>query len=319
MSNLPEENLPLYLQCEHYPIYTYIINNNVVCLQETAGSAGDMKSSLGPLMMLYANSLTRKVFPEKIRPHLDAILKENWKRHCGFCVCGNGPNFPEDIMECLALKITVTPREDGRVVTVHDFALIEHAPVYDHKVYNLPWSIQLTAEEAFLNFANVNLCNNFFCQDLYDTTRTRMRAIETSVYHDTITNHLHLFLLDYVEWLRDQLQTQTISCSKVLQQSGALVLAGLCQLPIVTQYIEEAMTTLQTHYDQLSRNQKIQYFLLLRICDWCSPSVETFSQENQPLLDNLRKELLTPYPKFPAIKENTSIMKMLKKYGLWEE
>ncbi|HUT81936.1 MAG TPA: hypothetical protein VMZ29_12095 [Candidatus Bathyarchaeia archaeon] len=200
------------------------------------------------------------------------------------------------------------------MVQLHDFALIEKH-INSSRVFKIPHEVLLTAEDAFLNFANMNVSYNlnflmfkgFTPVDNVQDYNIYMLLEKSS--HNQLLNHLKLFCFDYLAWLQDQLSSQTISCSKVLQLSGAPVLVLLVRVPIVQRFVESGMNYLTTNYASLSRNQKLQYFLLFSSLKELNalPTITEFFQKNEPLLNQLRNDFLTHYMNIPANQDTSSL------------
>lgn len=320
MNNLPIDHLPLYLQSETQPIYAYIINNNVICLQESEAFRGVRTMALHPLMELYATDWTRKSIPMKLQRFLKEISKDYWKEQKQLCICGDSPGGPQiSTLECLALNLDLEKKKDENKIVIFDFVLIEHIFAGQSsrnylKVKKLPWSIELTTEAAFLHFANMNVNSNFtfwHLSKIVTNTEKAKRALEKQeipVSNQTLIKNLMLFCIEYCEWVQEKLVTGKITCSQVLQASGALILAAFHSTPVVRAFYESAIENLQDNYDKVTKNQKIQYLLFLRNLKEIVKPQDNF-EISETLLNKMRQELITPYPYFDATKENTFSLK----------
>jgi len=226
------------------------------------------------------------------------------------------------------------------IVKLSDFAfvddgtkLVSNSYLTGAKVANIQGEILLTAEEALVLFGNINSMkfgiDDRFCwassplnfdamrEEIFGKKGILNKPYLLSEPNLTATDHGTLYCIDYIEYLVHQLTEENISPEKVLQLSGAKMLAILANVPVVHSFIETCIKKLQEGLAQLSRNLKIQYYLLFIFMRFSYREKDLpfkdFLQKNESLLQQLEDEL-TQLPMLLSFKR-VEWKELYSKYG----
>ncbi|MHA1502219.1 MAG: hypothetical protein ACTSSB_10260 [Candidatus Heimdallarchaeota archaeon] len=191
------------------------------------------------------------------------------------CFCGYPPLVDCRILDCFAMKLTITPLNAPTIVRLSDFARMEKGSKrldnWDLRtvdVAKIPGEVFFTAEDAFLFFSNLNVSKtgfSYFASDFYPFNIPSIR--------DRIKNR-------YAKFLH---------------------LVNLASHPVVSAYISSLIHQLQDDSLSLPKLHKLLYFTLLTLCHYKFeeklPLVADFFATNEPLLEQLKKDIRSSVPK----------------------
>ncbi|MHA1435800.1 MAG: hypothetical protein ACTSO7_18325 [Candidatus Heimdallarchaeota archaeon] len=220
------------------------------------------------------------------------------------CFCGYPPLVDCRILDCFAMKLTITPLNAPTIVRLSDFARMEKGSKrldnWDLRtvdVAKIPGEVFFTAEDAFLFFSNLNVSKtgfSYFASDFYPfnipSIRDRIKNRYAKFLHDRhllCQYHHMLLLVDYLAFLSEQLSSQAISPERLLS--------------VVSAYISSLIHQLQDDSLSLPKLHKLLYFTLLTLCHYKFeeklPLVADFFATNEPLLEQLKKDIRSSVPK----------------------
>ncbi|MHA1810685.1 MAG: hypothetical protein ACTSYH_10210 [Candidatus Heimdallarchaeaceae archaeon] len=234
------------------------------------------------------------------------------------CFCGYPPLVDCRILDCFAMKMTITPLNTPTIIRLSDFARMEKGRIrldnWDLRsvdVAQIPGEVFFTAEDAFLFFSNLNVSKtgfSYFASDFYPfaipSIRKRIETRYSKFFHDRhllCQYHHMLLLVDYLAFLSEQLSSQAISPERLLFLNGVSSLVNLASHPVVSAYISSLIHQLQDDSLSLPKLHKLLYFTFLTLChfqfDEKLPLVADFFATNEPLLDQLKKDIRASVPK----------------------
>jgi len=305
------DDLPLFINNSE-PIGVYVVANKLLSFEETPLINNSNWLAYHFLGRLVKNQLTKGAIPKQIIQ----FHQENFEKiHVPWpCLTGIVTEFGSN--RCLAAKMTLKKGIDDKVVHLHDFALLRLHGM-DISVNDLQLDVYLTAEEAFLLFANINLSTHghglyrgWTENERFDVNEVKLQILDN--YNDYFTNEtstqfrsclVKLFCADYVEYLHQQFSKQTISPATILRLSGSEVLGCiLTKNPLVQSFIQETITKLLQTPQTLTFNQKISYYTLYKTVEhWVDlTDFIDLSQKQKLFLDSIFKEHTKKFPsKFP--------------------
>ncbi|NHJ39082.1 MAG: hypothetical protein FK731_03545, partial [Asgard group archaeon] len=295
------DSLPLYIH-EREPFMLYIIDNKIIMFEETPGSSGYGYTAFYFLQELYENKYTNQAFPKKLHEQFEELERKDLKFDKDYCFCGYPPMVDARYLNCLTMKMTIDSKNAPNAVTLSHFSRIEESGKLikgsksnDALQAIIPGEIHLTADDAFLLFSNINTIKyalDHFHKDFLPFNATSIRE-EINKYQGNKKErnqrqqyHSKLYCLDYLEFLVQQIASGELKPEKILKFSGANILAILANIPVVYNYIESIINSIQINFHKLTLNKKIQYYLLLRFCDFIYNNTLTitnkFNEKNEP-------------------------------------
>ena len=301
------DDLPLFIYCDE-PIAVIVIDNKLIALEETPLNRNTCWLAYHFLGKLAQNELTKDVIPKQIMNQHETNfgkISPPWP-----CIAGIIDEMGHN--RCLSVKLTINEKSNDKIVHLHDFAFLQ---LYGMNMYvnNINSNVYLTPKEAFILFANI--CFTASGLALYRDS-TENEPFNKTKIKQKIDNHygkfpniktgfiyenylVALFCLDYKAYLLEQLTLKTISPSIILRLCGPQVLAAfVIEHPSVEHYIREKIYEVIEQPSNLSFNQKICYFTLLRIAEYweSSEGIINLLTENKKILDQLQKELTKEFP-----------------------
>ncbi|MBN1328113.1 MAG: hypothetical protein JXA54_01455 [Candidatus Heimdallarchaeota archaeon] len=324
--------IPLYLRT-NIPLIVYIINSEIYWLEETMGGFNGPASSLF-LIEINKHKNARKVIPSQLLLYLQQLEKEEIFLKKSFCFCGEPPgSADEGDSSCLAINMTINNRKTPTIL-LRDFAFIQRYKYGIPKDYhlssrykeqtqsrnNVPWKISqdlygkyfeviylkekvtLSAEEAFLLFANMNVSwitaiwkgHSKSFEDNLKNIQESIEKYSKDSGNKSLLN-IYKFCCNYLIYLNERLIQKSITPREILRLNGADSLVFLVNNPIVHSFIETIIFKLTTIYTKLPIEEKTLYYILLLNCKYfCGstlPLLEDFYAKNQNLWIKLTWEV----------------------------
>ncbi len=312
------DSLPLYFVDMKDPVKLFLVNDIVILFAEESYESGSVDTSFPFLQDLFFNEFTRSVFPKQLHAHFFELESMGLLYPKRVCFCGYPPLVDCRIIDCFAMKMTITPLNTPTIVRLSDFARIEKGRKrlanYDLRtvdVAQIPGEVFFTAEDAFLFFSNLNVSKtgfSYFASDFHPfnipSIRERIENRYAKFLHDhhlLQQYHYSLLLVDYLSYLSDQLSSQAISPERLLFLNGVSSLVNLASHPVVSTYITSLIHQLQDDSLSLPKLHKLLYFTFLTLCHFKFeeklPLVTDFFATNEPLLEQLKKDIRSSVPK----------------------
>lgn len=298
MQTANEWLLPLFIHQEE-PLLIYVVNNKLLRFQEHGGYDRSFTKVFYFLNIMNNDPKIDFVIPKK----LSEYLKKDSKVYStlGYPLIGE-PDYTPYKLD-LELKITT---DDISPITL-----------YDIKHYNtmLDDQISLSAQDAFFLFSNI--CTNARCDWFRKILRQKgcfelnipllKKTIRNKIDIENIENNQKIvisdacsFMLDYLVYLKEQLQNNSISQEYILKLSGARLLAFLAEFELGIVPICSILDTL-SNQNNLHINEKIVYYSLFEIYNFSinfwrkdSEMANNFNQlyhEKQAFLKSLRHDI----------------------------
>jgi hypothetical protein len=295
MSKAKTESLPLFLHRGDFCVY--VIDDKLIGFEKNVGEDNTPFRAFNLLLELYENEITYKAIPEDFYE----IFNPASKIGLDYCLLGKmGQNF---FSYCLNFSMEINKKK--KPVIFSDFYLYvstsQRERLVDLKVY-------MSDKEAFHTLANICVTGcyqDFSTIDRYSSEEMFEKLLSDSSYgeklHTYPSNVIYAckFSINYVNYIKQQLLGKKIKPEKLLQQSGAFLLALLADLEIVQEFISKIMNKIANEKVS-SKNEKIQYFTLLNLVkkEPTYSKIKEFIAKNKEKFLQMENELLKPFPDF---------------------
>lgn len=262
MQAVNESLLPLFIHQEE-PLLIYVVNNKLLRFQEYGGYNRSFTRAFYFLYLMNNNPKVNFVIPNKLYEY----LKEDSKVHSilGYPLIGE---LDYSIYN-LSLELKITTNEKFPTILQN---IKHHNTMLDDQ-------IGLSARDAFILFSNIS--TNARCDWFRKILRQEgilelkisflKKALRNEIDNDNIennrkmvTSNAYSFMLDYLDYLKEQLQKNNISLECILKLSGARVLAFLAEFEPRIVPICSILDTL-SNQSNLHINEKIVYYSLFEI------------------------------------------------------
>jgi len=240
--------IPLILENSDSCIRIYILNNQLV-VSETYG---DMSCypyrSFKLLIALYNNEHTRVSIPQQLHQYLEKEIDYLLQTNNNYPLMG----YEKEHEINLNMKIDESL---AKPVLLYNLEYVQGA-----KTKKYSFTISLTAEEAFLIFANIlanSLCFNFD----YMLKNNWLRDFEQLDLKDEVMLRdlsMYEFTLEYLKLVKQSILEKKITPYTMQHYSGSRVLAFLGKLQPVKGYFKEIHKKLLCP-EKLLTNEKILY------------------------------------------------------------
>ncbi len=311
-------SLPLYFIDKKDPLKLFLVNDTVILFAEESYESGSVGTAFPFLQDLFFNESTRNAFPKQLQNHFFELESKDLLFPKSVCFCGYPPLVDCRIIDCFAMKLTITHLNEPRIIRLSDFARMEKGSKrLDNRrfgtvdVAKIPGEVFFTAEDAFLFFGNLNVSKTGFLYFAYNSHPFNVPSIREGIdkrfekfdhnrillrqYHNSLLN------VDYLSYLSQQLSSGAISPERILFLNGVSSLVNLATHPVVSDYIISLIQQLQDESLSLPKMHKLLYFALLTLCHFqfeeTLPLVEDFFAKNESLLEQLKKDVRASVPK----------------------
>lgn len=258
--------LPLFIHQEE-PLLVYLVNNKLLRFQEHGGYDRSFTRAFYFLYLMNNDPKIDFVLPNKLYEY----LKEDSKVHSilGYPLIGETDYSIYNI----DLELKITTNEKFPVILQN---IKHHNTMLDDQ-------ISLSARDAFFLFSNI--CTNARCDSLRKILHQEgilelkipflKKGLRNEIFNRNIENNQKMaiseaysFMLDYLVYLKEQLQENSISLEYILKLSGARVLAFLAEFEPRIVPICSMLDTL-SNQNNLHINEKIVYYSLFEIYNFC--------------------------------------------------
>jgi len=224
-----DSSIPLFVY-SNQPISVYIIDNEVLFLEEYLELRNQFQLPLNFLNRLFTNPLTKTSLPPFLKNYLDQKINDE-----DLCICGLEDPYSYD-GRCLRTKMTISADNDSdKVVQLSDFSLYEDKTRTKFHTINYNYKLNLTPYEAFILFSNLiyEARGSILLHNKYLVTMPFDKKQFIEIYKKNGPNlsselfKIESFCLDYFEHLLEQLQTNSISPETILRLSGPSIVVLL--------------------------------------------------------------------------------------------
>ncbi|NHK30367.1 MAG: hypothetical protein FK730_03385 [Asgard group archaeon] len=296
------------------PISIIVIDNTVIGFRGYGFQEHYPSKAFQTLRQFYANPRTRKDIPEKFHKYLEfkEVYNNRYMDSGGyFWLVGN--HDEGNCHQCLHIEVEITEKKEKQPALIKNFAFVHMEP-WNNKAELTPIEkeVRLSSKEAFFLFANI--CTTALLTEFwYSLIMKKSQSFMPEIIREGIREYrqrdptnvpelnqqIRNFAIDYLEYLLEELQQKKITPEEVLWASGMRLLIFLIEEPIIYQYIQKVKKELIENYQQLTFNQKLMYFCLIRIStesDFYRKEAREFFKRNKELVKQIKKELWKNFP-----------------------
>lgn len=293
-----EMELPLFIHQEE-PLLVYVLNNRLLRFHNHGGYDRSYIKAYYFLYLMNNNEKSKQYIPEQLRKYLKKEIKA--ERILGYPLIGEYDYSTQKLDA--QIEIAKTKKEPIMVYNIRD-----HEKLLDE-------TIKLGGQEAFYLFANI--ATNARCawfreflekeeREELNLTLLKNKASENAnkggFEKETrkAVENAYNFMLDYLAYLRAQLQKNEVSIKEILRLSGARILVFLAEFEQELIPITDILET-SSKQENLHRNEILCYYTLFELYRsninyWGKESeqAEKFNQkyrEKQVFIKKLREEI----------------------------
>lgn len=297
-----EDGLPFFIHFSE-PIAIYVIGNELIGCQEEALHEFYPERAFESLYQLYKIEQTRKQIPKRLWKYFEKVVHSKFP-----CIAGQ---LGEGRNNCLIYQMKIEPSAK-KPVRIEEIAIVQNSDE-GYFVNKLPMKVQLTAQEAFLVFANtctaaaydrLDYRYNFHKEEKFEQEKlsevVKKNVNESENEYDLKILPIYLFSLEYIQYIREQIKKKELAPEKIFRLGGARVLIAIANEIEVKEYIHFIAKEIQENYANLTKKQKIQYYTILTIGEYYArikiPEIEEIWEHNRERLTQMKKELKKDFP-----------------------
>ncbi|MHA1419861.1 MAG: hypothetical protein ACTSPO_13160 [Candidatus Heimdallarchaeaceae archaeon] len=290
---MKEGNIPLFLHVTD-PLALIVVDNVIIARQRSVGTVLYPFRSLELLLQLYSNPAGKIAIPKRLHAHLASNELQSMvqKSHC---LLGIDEDIEPDVLYlCLNFDMYITQEQDTPVLLKN----------FSYNKENLNYELKLAASDIFHILANIcveqQLHRILSHSDLLEKPIFRS---DMFIYSDDSANtRFFRFVGEYIDFMREQIISGTISLFDILKLGGIPIFQVLYGITEVCDFINNAARKLMENYEELSRTEKIVFYALVR-CIWTYSQTE-FSNIEKLFLYNkkvIKKLLYDLWPMYPSL------------------
>jgi len=278
---------------------TMIIKNQIIGCDISYGLHGQALRSFNILRKLDQQGIFNELIPKELTK---LLLSNSMLMHGGIFTCVLGSE-EFDLGNCLKFKTNFDSKNSDKILL--DSFTINTIPINEQ--------VSFSPKETFILFSNI--CCLFECYHLkrnlmykkinpYDFHEFRLMMDEQT---ESLKNHftqthwktaVQSFVINYLEYIYNLLQEETITPIELLKLSGAGVLDFFSDLDTIQSFTKKIIDKIK-EMDKLVENELVFYYSYLESIQLNSKSgkiIKKFYLENKDLIGLVRSIVKKSYP-----------------------
>jgi len=269
----------------------YVVNDQLVTYNIDVSVHNCPFKSFNFLLDLYNHKLMRPIFPEVLHRYFES----NIPAYSGItCLSGVQEFYGKGY--CFDAVLDFIKEGDKSFVLLSELKLVKQRLI-EQKIDE---QVILTPREAFFTFGNI--CTNgrphyFWFLPEINLATLKEDVINSGIFMDMKKIHSEgnlnseYFLLDYVEYIKEQIRSKRLLPEELFDLSGGFILSILADLPPVESFIKNMIMELVKNR-QMPITQRIIYYSFLNIIPNVNlrPFVIEFLEEERSNIELIRTQ-----------------------------